>query len=288
MRRRRAHDVSHRKVAATTHGPSRAWGIALAAAPRRDASGVRIAGTRRDDASPSVPGLLRAQRHGDGVLDAQGRGTRLRALADPRAACAVQESDAGAVGHQRELELHPRRRVGIVPDRHDARRTERSGDPRRRLDGPVAGAPLRERDAGRVARARDGRARQRGRLHRHPELRLHAHDLVAQRRRSHCRWSTTRAPCSRRLFGDSGSTGRAAREARLRQQKSLLDSVNAKLANLRAGARRAGSGEGRAVHRSRSRHRAPNSEEPSSSATSSYRRWSNRRVCRRCSRITWR
>src|SRR5262245_38929222 len=36
-----------------------------------------------------------------------------------------------------------------------------------------------------------------------------------------------------RLFGDSGSTGKAAREARLLQQKSLLDSVNEKLATLR-------------------------------------------------------
>jgi hypothetical protein len=36
-----------------------------------------------------------------------------------------------------------------------------------------------------------------------------------------------------RLFGDSGSTGKAAREARLLQQKSLLDSVNEKLAALR-------------------------------------------------------
>jgi hypothetical protein len=36
-----------------------------------------------------------------------------------------------------------------------------------------------------------------------------------------------------RLFGDSGSTGKAAREARLAQQKSLLDSVNEKLAALR-------------------------------------------------------
>jgi hypothetical protein len=36
-----------------------------------------------------------------------------------------------------------------------------------------------------------------------------------------------------RLFGDSGSTARAAREARLQQQKSLLDSVNEKLAKLR-------------------------------------------------------
>src|SRR5689334_749216 len=36
-----------------------------------------------------------------------------------------------------------------------------------------------------------------------------------------------------RLFGDSGSTDRAAREARLRQHKSILDSVADKLAALR-------------------------------------------------------
>jgi hypothetical protein len=35
-----------------------------------------------------------------------------------------------------------------------------------------------------------------------------------------------------RLFGDSGTTQKAAREARLRQHKSILDSVNDKLANL--------------------------------------------------------
>jgi hypothetical protein len=37
-----------------------------------------------------------------------------------------------------------------------------------------------------------------------------------------------------KLFGDTGSTERAAREARMRQHKSLLDSVNEKLATLRA------------------------------------------------------
>lgn len=36
-----------------------------------------------------------------------------------------------------------------------------------------------------------------------------------------------------KLFGDSGSTDRAAREARLRQHKSILDSVNEKLASLK-------------------------------------------------------
>src|SRR4029078_12817308 len=36
-----------------------------------------------------------------------------------------------------------------------------------------------------------------------------------------------------RLFGDSGSTERAAREARMRQHKSILDSVSEKLADLK-------------------------------------------------------
>ena len=36
-----------------------------------------------------------------------------------------------------------------------------------------------------------------------------------------------------RLFGDSGSTGREAREARLQQHKSILDSVSEKLASLK-------------------------------------------------------
>src|SRR3989440_2506908 len=37
-----------------------------------------------------------------------------------------------------------------------------------------------------------------------------------------------------KLFGDSGSTERAARDARLRQHKSILDSVSAKLASLKS------------------------------------------------------
>ena len=36
-----------------------------------------------------------------------------------------------------------------------------------------------------------------------------------------------------KLFGDAGSTESAARQTRLRQQKSILDSVNEKLARLR-------------------------------------------------------
>ena len=55
----------------------------------------------------------------------KGEGQRLRALAHSGAAGAVPESDAGAVGPQSELELHSRRRVRIVSDGHDARRTKR-------------------------------------------------------------------------------------------------------------------------------------------------------------------
>ena len=52
----------------------------------------------------------------------KGEGAGVRAVADSRAARAVPGPDARAVGHQGELELHPRRRVRIVSDRHAARR----------------------------------------------------------------------------------------------------------------------------------------------------------------------
>ncbi len=48
-----------------------------------------------------------------------------------------------------------------------------------------------------------------------------------------------------RLFGDSGSTGRTAREARMRQHKSILDSVIEKLASLK---RELGPGDQRKVN----------------------------------------
>ena len=63
-----------------------------------------------------------------------------------------------------------------------------------------------------------------------------------------------------KLFGDSGSTERAAREARLRQHKSILDSVTEKLAEPEAGARAAGSGQGRRIRGVDSRRRAAHSE----------------------------
>ena len=90
-----------------------------------------------------------------------------------------------------------------------------------------------------------------------------------------------------KLFGDSGSTDRAAREARLRQHKSILDSVNDKLATLRQSL---GAQDQVKVNDtpSRSATSSAASSAPRSSATSTCRRWTCRRACRRCSKITWR
>jgi hypothetical protein len=63
-----------------------------------------------------------------------------------------------------------------------------------------------------------------------------------------------------RLFGDSGSTDRTARETRLRQHKSILDSVTAKLASLKKELGAWRPDQDRRVRRSRSRRRAPHSE----------------------------
>ena len=76
----------------------------------------------------------------------EGRAFELSPILEPLAP--YREPDARAVGHQGELELHPRRRVRIVSDRHDARRTKRGRDHRRRVDGPAARAgtsPARRR-----------------------------------------------------------------------------------------------------------------------------------------------
>ena len=215
------------------------------------------------------------------------RRARLRADADPRAAGAVPQPDARAVGPQGELELHPRRRLRIVPDRHGARRPQRSRDHRRRVDGPAAGAALRQRDAGGLARAGDGSAEQRRRLHRQPELRLHAHAVVAQ-------------PDA--AAADGVQPARGVREAVRRQRQHRSRGARGAAAPAQehpgfgqrqagrpqAGARPAGSGQGRRVRRVGSRRRAPHPAGRGAARHSSCRRWTSRRACRRCSRITWR
>ena len=93
-----------------------------------------------------------------------------------------------------------------------------------------------------VARARHGRAGQRRRLHRQSELRLHAHASSWRSPTQPLPMEYNPRAVFEKLFGDSGSTDRAAREARLRQHKSILDSVTDKLAGAQARAGPAGSG----------------------------------------------
>ena len=91
-----------------------------------------------------------------------------------------------------------------------------------------------------------------------------------------------------KLFGDSGSTDRAAREARLRQHKSILDSVTEKLAGLK---RALGPQDQVKVNEYTEsvrdvERRIQRAEEQRD--TRAADRWSSRRACRRSSRITWR
>src|SRR6266496_6864964 len=53
---------------------------------------------RSREACAPVPGVLRSQRDGDGVLDPEGRRNRPRAFTHPRAAGAVPGTDAGSDG----------------------------------------------------------------------------------------------------------------------------------------------------------------------------------------------
>ena len=258
---------------------------ARAAVSRRDGAGVRDRRARRVEAGAPLPGLLRPERDGHGVLDAEGRGRRVRAVAGPRAARAVPRSDAGAQRPEGELELHPRRRLGIVSHRHDPRRQKRSRDRRRRVDGPAARAPVREGDAGRVPRDGHRSAGQRRRLHREPELRLHAHLVVAQpdaaaaggvqpargvreavrRRRQH------------RAGGARGAAAAAQEHSRLRERQAGPPAAASWVPRIRA---RSTSTPNRSATSS------GGSRRPRSSAISRSRRSTSRRACRRCSRIT--
>src|SRR5205814_378125 len=111
----RSDDLSHLEIAAAANRAARAGGNDGPALPRRDASRLVAGGAGRGEAGAPLPDLLCPERDGDGVLVAEGGGQRVRAVAHSRAAGAVPRPAAGALGAARELELHPRRRVGIVP-----------------------------------------------------------------------------------------------------------------------------------------------------------------------------
>ena len=253
--------------------------------PRCDVARPDRAGADRREAGPPVPGDLRAQRHGDAVLDAGKRGPRLRADADPRAAGAVPRADAGGLRAPRVVGLRARRGVGVVPDGDAARRAERDRRARQHLDGPDPRARARQDHAARVARGVDGQVRQRRAVHRRPELRLYADHLVAH---------ADDAPAD----GEQPPRGvrAAVRRQRLGRPRGAAGAPAAEAEHPRLGHRQARRPEGRGgaarprqagrVHRGGPRRRAPHRESPSGSATSSRRSPSSRRSRRGSSRTT--
>src|SRR5580765_3129362 len=76
---------------------SRSRGLAGLAVPRRDGACLLAARAGRRTAGASLPDVLRAERDGHAVLDAERRGRFIRAVAGPRAPRAVPRSDARAV-----------------------------------------------------------------------------------------------------------------------------------------------------------------------------------------------
>ena len=216
----------------------------------------------------------------------EGSGFELSPILEPLAP--FREPDAGALGPQGELELHPRRRLGIVPDRHHARRTQRGRDHRRRLDGPAAGAALR------AARRSSPRSSSRW---------IAPANAGACTGNLSCAYTHTHLVAQRDAAAADGvQPARGVREAVRRQRQHRSRGARSAAApaqeHPRFGDRQAGRPRSASsARRTRSRSTSTPSRfatssgasrRPRSSATSSCRRWSSRRACRRCSRITWR
>ena len=221
------------------------------------------------------------------ILDAQGRGRRIRALAGDAAARAVPRPDDRVVGHQRELGGDSRWRLRRIPHGHATRRQNRDRDLRRHVDGSAACATPCARHADRVAGNGDGSAGQRRRLHGQFELRLHAYAVVAQP-----------DPAA----ADGVESARGVREAVRRHRHDrpcgARSAAAATQEPARLGQRKAGEPAepswGRRIARrsSNTRKRCETSSAASSARSSrpisSCRKWISRREHRRFSKITWR
>ncbi len=108
----------------------------------------------------------------------EGPAFELSPILEPLAA--LQRQAPGLLRHQGQLELHSRRGLRIVSNRHTPRRTQRNRDHRRRLHRSATGPALRTGNPTGLARNVDGPPRQRRSMHRQPELCLSRHTLVAQ------------------------------------------------------------------------------------------------------------
>ena len=145
---------------------------------------------------------------------------------------AVSGPNGGALGHQSELELHPRRRLRVVSYGHDARRTQRGGNRRRCLDGSDTRETLLPGNAGCMAGTRNRSAGKRRRVYRQPELRLHPYAFLAE---PHSTAADGVEPASRvRSCSATAAVRSGRREKRdCGSRKSILDSVAHKLAELK-------------------------------------------------------
>ena len=186
---------------------------------------------------------------------------------DSAALGAVPGPDARLLGAPLVVDLRPRRRFRLVPDRHAARRHVRDGRGGRHVDRPDARERGRRLDPARLARAVDRQGGQRGAVHLGPQLRLHPDDLVAH---AHHAAADGEQP--------AGGVRAPVRRQRLDRPRRAAgahggEAEHPRLGEGQAGRRRAPRRDRRSAARSRTM--------PRPSATSSDgSRWRNRRATR--------
>ena len=195
------------------------------------AMALRVAA--RDEAGASVPRVLRAERHGDGVLVAERRGQRIRDVADPAAARSPSAircwcSRASTPTGWRFMPGHPAR---FSPARPRGGKTEIEIFADTSMDQLLARHHAGETQIASLEMAMDPPANAGACTGNLSCVYTHTLSWRSPTQPLPMEWNPRAV--FEKLFGDTGSTDRAAREARLRQHKSLLDSVNEKLASLR-------------------------------------------------------
>ena len=222
---------------------------------RRSRCAARAAG----EAGAPVPDVLCAERHGDGVLDAEGRGQRLRALADPRAAGAVPEPDARAVGLKANWNyIHAGASGSFLTGTTRGGRNEVEIIADVSMDQLLARQFAQETQVASLELAMDAPANAgacTGNL-----SCVYTHTLSWRSATQPLPMEYNPRAVFEKLFGDSGSTerGGARSAAAAAQEHSGLGDGEA--GRPQAGARAAGPGQGRRIRRVDSRRRAAHSE----------------------------
>ena len=130
-----------------------------------------------------------------------------------------------AVAEARRARRRPRPHRRRVPDGR-ARQADRGRRLRgRRLDRPDRRPARRPADAAGFARARARDHWNRRRVRRRVQLRVRQHAVLAHGERCRSRWRTTRGRCSSACSATATAPSPRARQARMAQRRSILDSV---------------------------------------------------------------